>query len=182
MDETRHDVDVATQMAFTAMVNSQTWHHKLTKLADSQRSLEVENKELQRKTTRIEELISEIEDEIMSSEYKNTRLGKALKSDTSEKQLDERVSAIVGEIRRIKTSQRTLKRLLPSWRLYYGDESLHEYLDYEDSEKPSPSVLGALQQDVMYLCSLLGLKIFNPKLNTAGSTHRGSSTQINVQL
>ena len=165
LDETRHDVDVATQMAFTAMVNSQTWHHKLAMISESQADLQRENDGLRLELARMKELVSDMEDEILSSEYKSTKLGKALRADVEGKSLEDRVDAIVGEMRRIKSCQTTLKRLLPSWRLYYGDETLHEFLDYEDSEKPSPSVMGALQQDVMYLASLLGVTAVRPSMH-----------------
>lgn len=144
-------------MAFTAMINSQTWHHKLAMISESQADLQQENDCLRRELAKMKDLVSDMEDEILSSEYKSTKLGKALRADTEEKSLEERVDTLVNEMRRIKSCQTTLKRLLPSWRLYYGDETLHEFLDYEDSEKPSPSVMGALQQDVMYLASLLGV-------------------------
>ena len=157
LDETRHDVDVATQMAFTAMISSQTWHQKLAKLGDTQRELQAENERLRAEATKIKLLVSDMEDEMLSNEYRNTKLGLALRADTGGKGLEDRVAAVVSEMRRVKACQRTLKRLLPSWRLYYGDESLHEFLDYEDSEKPSADVMGALQQDVAYLMSLLGL-------------------------
>ena len=157
LDETRHDVDVATQMAFTAMISSQTWHQKLAKLGDAQRELQAENERLRAEAAKIKSLVSDMEDEMLSSEYRNTRLGKALSADTEGKGIEERVTTIVTEMRRVKACLRTLKKLLPSWRLYYGDETLHEFLDYEDSEKPSSSVMGALKQDVVYLMSLLGL-------------------------